>query len=226
MAASSSNLAAGAAAVWSPDGKRLAFVTGPLTAQRVWVSDADGRAPQEVKGAETLSNLVTWIPDGRLAWQTPDARNYRIRDLASGQEELLVKNPEVGWIFEPTFSPRGDQVALYWNRRQGSKGMPGLWVLSWPSREERYLAPKLTPVGWSENGEWIYAWEESTSAIIRVSPRTARIEPIGKFPRGELFSGSCSLTPDRHAIVCAPVESVTDAWIIDDFDSESQRERP
>ena len=124
-------LADGAAAVWSPDGTRLAFVTGPETAQRIWVSDPEGRALQEVTGAETKNNLVTWIPDGRLAWQTRDARNYRIRDVASGQEEGLVKNPEVGWAFHPTFSPRGDQVALSWNRT----GNSGLWVLSWPSRE-------------------------------------------------------------------------------------------
>ena len=45
-----SELATGAGAVWSPDGTRLAFVTGP---QRVWVSEVDGRAPQQVKGAET-----------------------------------------------------------------------------------------------------------------------------------------------------------------------------
>ncbi len=135
----------------------------------IWVTDTGGRAPKEVTGAETKDNLVTWIPDGRLAWQTPDARNYRIRNLSSGQEELLVNNPKVGWIFEPTFS--------------------GLWVLSWPAREERFVAPNLTPVGWSENGEWIYAWEESTSAIVRVSARTARIEPIGKFPQESSLAG-------------------------------------
>ena len=50
-----------------------------------------------------------------------DARNYRIRDLASGREELLVKNPEVGWVFEPHFSPRGDQVAVFWNRTDGNR---------------------------------------------------------------------------------------------------------
>ena len=114
-------LAAGSAAVWSPDGQRLAFVTGRSTAQRVWISDADGLGPKEVKDAASLNSVVTWLPDGRLAWQTPDARNYRIRDLASGREELLVKNPEVGWVFEPHFSPRGDQVAVIWNRAEGTE---------------------------------------------------------------------------------------------------------
>jgi hypothetical protein len=80
------------------------------------------------------------------------------------------------------------------------------------------------PVGWSEDGEWIYAFEDSTSAIVRVSPRTTRSEPVGRFPQGALFEGSCSMTPDRRAIVCAPVESVTDAWIIDHFDPGVQRQ--
>ena len=71
-----------------------------------------------------------------------------------------MKNPEVGWVFDPTFSPRGDQVAVYWNRTDGPQRRRGLWVLSWPAREERFIAPNLRPVGWSENGDWIYAFED------------------------------------------------------------------
>jgi hypothetical protein len=67
--------------------------------------------------------------------------------------------------------------------------------------------------------------EEWTSAIVRVSARTARIEPVGKLPQGALVEGSCSVTPDWRAIVCAPVESVTDAWIIDHFDPDVHGER-
>ena len=217
-----SELATGSGAVWSPDGTRLAFVTGP---QRVWVSEADGRAPQQVKGAETANDEVSWLPDGRLAWPTSDARNYRIRDLASGQEELLLKHPEVGWVFEPAFSPRGDQVAVYWNRTDGPQRRPGLWVLSWPAREERFIAPHLRPIGWSEDGDWIYAFVESKSEIVKVSPRTTKIEPVGSFPRGQLFGGSCSLTHDRQATICSLYESVADAWIVDHFDPDEHGER-
>ena len=208
------DLTAGDSAVWSPDGTRLAFTT----AQRVWISDVDGRAPQQVKDAESINALVTWLPDGRLAWQTSDVRNYRIHDLATGQEELLVKNPEVGWVFDPTFSPRGDQVAVYWNRIDGPQQRPGLWVLSWPAREERFVAPNLWPVGWSEKADWIYAFEDSSSAIVKVSPRTTKVEPVGRFPRGRIES--CGLTPDRQAIVCSLYEGVTDAWIVDHFDPD------
>jgi serine/threonine protein kinase/WD40 repeat protein len=215
-------LAAGRAAVWSPDGRRLAFLTGVST-QRVWISDADGVGPKEVEVKDAAS--LKWLSDGRLAWQTSDARNYRIRDLASGREELLVKNPEVGWVFEPHFSPRGDQVAVFWNRAEGTELERGLWLLSWPGREARKLAPNLWPFGWSVNGDWIYAYEASTSAVVRVSPRTSTIEPVGSFPQGTLEVpevSDCSLTPDRQAIVCAVSEKYADAWIVDDFDPDVQ----
>jgi Tol biopolymer transport system component len=216
------DLTAGGGAAWSPDGTRLAFATGP---QHLWVSDVDGRAPQQVKGAEPASELVTWLPDGRLAFPTSDARNYRIRDLVSGREELLVKHPEVGWVFDPTFSPQGDQVAVDWNRTDGPQRRRGLWVLSWPAREERFIALNLIPVGWSENGDWIYAFEESTNAIVKVSPRTTKIEPVGSFPRGQLVGSPCSLTPDRQAIICSLYEGVADAWIVDHFDPEVHAEQ-
>ncbi len=211
-------LTAGGGASYSPDGTRLAFVRDP---KRVWVSDADGRAAQQVKDAETGPNdFVTWLPDGRLAWQTSDVRNYQIRDLGSGRDELLVKNPEVGWLFEPTFSPQRDQVAVFWNRIDGDRQRRGLWLLSWPSREARFIAPNLVPVGWSADGQWIYAFEHSMSTILKVSLRTTKIEPVASFPRGRLLLESCRLTPDRQTIVCSLSESVADAWIIDQFDPD------
>jgi Tol biopolymer transport system component len=216
-------LTAGGGAAFSPDGTRLAFVRD---LQRVWVSEADGRGAQPVKDAQVGPNdHVTWFPDGRLAWQTPDVRNYRIRDLASGHDEMLVKNPEVGWLFEPTFSPQGDQLAVYWNRIDGPQRRQGLWILSWPAREARFIATNLVPVGWSADSQWIYAFEYSMSSIVKVSPRTTKIESVGSFPRGRLYPESCRLTPDRQAIVCSLNESVADAWILEHFDPDVHGER-
>jgi Tol biopolymer transport system component/tRNA A-37 threonylcarbamoyl transferase component Bud32 len=217
-------LARGSGAVWSPDGQRIAFVRGEAT-QRVWISDGDGVGSQEVRDATTINFEVTWLPDGRLAWQSSDARNYTIRDLASGREELLVKDPEVGWVFEPHFSPRGDEVAIFWNRSEAGKIRRGLWVLSWPQREARKLASNLWPLGWTAHGDWIYAYEPGTTAVVRVSPRTAKIEPVGNFPRGTLEETDCSMTVDRRSIVCAVSEKYADAWILDHFDQDAQLSR-
>jgi Tol biopolymer transport system component len=160
------------------------------------------------------------LPDGRLAWQTLDARNYRIRDLATSREETLVKNPEVGWVFDPSFSPRGDRVAVFWNRKDSTGPKAGLWILSWPSREAQFVAPALNPIGWSEDSEWIYAYEQSTREVVRVSPRSSKIERVGSFPQGSLEDAACSLTPERQSVVCALLERSADAWVIDHFDPE------
>jgi hypothetical protein len=133
-----------------------------------------------------------------------------------------------GYASYPHFSPNNEQVAIF-----GITRRTGLYVLSWPSREPRFLAPNLAPIGWSQNGEWIYALQavqpfkahNSTSALVRVSPRTSEVELIGTFPRGYLTRGSCSLTPDRQAIVCALAEETSDAWIIDDFDPDTHSEQ-
>ena len=128
----------------------------------------------------------------------------------------------MGWVFEPQFSPRGDQVAVFWNRVEGTELKRVLWLLSWPAREARKLAPNLWPFGWSVNGDWIYAYEASTRAIVRVSARTSKIEPVGSFPQGTIGASDCTPTPDRRSIVCATSEEFVDAWIVDHFDPDVQ----
>jgi hypothetical protein len=223
-----SQIASGTIGVLSLDG-RLAFVSGRTTQYRIWTSEANGLGAAELQDAVTANpTRITWLPDGRLAWQTADGVNYRIRDLASGHEELLMRPNLGGYVSYPHFSPNKEQVAIFW-----ITGKSGLYVLSWPSREPRFLAPDLAPIGLSEDGEWIYALQavgpfkaqNSTGALVRVSLRTSSVDPVGSFPSGYLKRGSCSLTPDRQAIICALAEENTDAWIIDDFDPDMHSEK-
>jgi serine/threonine protein kinase/Tol biopolymer transport system component len=222
-------ITAGTTGVPSPDGRRLAFVSGRTAPYRVLTSDANGLGAAEVPGAVTgNATTIAWLPDGRLAWQTADGGNHRIRDLANGQEELLMRTDAGGYASHPQFSPDNRQVAIFWITKKS-----GLYVLSWPSRDVRFLASDLAPIGWSQDGEWIYALQavqpfkapNSTGALVRVSARTSRVEPVGSFPRGYLTRGACSLTPDRQAIICALAEEMSDGWIIDDFDPAMQSEK-
>jgi hypothetical protein len=92
-------------------------------------------------------------------------------------------------------------------------------LLSWPSREERFLAPQVRPTGWSADGEWIYAIQPVGRALVRVSQRTDRTETIGQFPVG-LDVITCDLTPDRDAIVCSLIQRKSDAWVMENFDPD------
>ena len=198
---------------WSDDGRRFAFTSEAGGRARVWVGDAEGRQAIEVEGSDLQNRTVTWFPDGRLAWQTPDARDYRIRDLATGSEETLVTDPSVGWVFEPRFSPTGDQVAVNWNRPP----QVGLWILSWPGRVERFLAPGLRPVGWSSDGTRIYANQSGGDELVSVEPNSGATETVAQFSAGAIAS-TCALGPDHRLVVCGLVEGNSDAWLIEDFD--------
>ena len=215
------SLGEGTGSAWSTDGQRLAFVSRRGGSPRVWIAVGDAAWPEEVKDS-AVGGPVIWLPDGRLAWQTPGSRNYRIRDLRTGQDAYLLKDDSVGWVFTPRFSPRGDQVAVAWNRR--SPG-PGLWLLSWPDREERKLTSEwMYPIAWSLDGEWIYASPVSGRAVVRVSRQTGKTHRVGQFPVGTLRDSFCDIAPDRSAIICSLMEQKADAWIMENFDPEVRTE--
>jgi Tol biopolymer transport system component len=193
----------------------LAFTSRRSGSPRVWVSGANGQWPKEVKDSAVGPQSPIWLPDGRLAWQTPDRQNYRIRDLLTGRDEYLFKDASVFRGVDPRFSPRGDQLVLGADESDGRE--PGLLLLSWPSREERFLARQVRPIGWSADGEWIYAIQPVGWALVRVSSRTDRTETIGQFPVG-LTVNTCDLTPDRDVIVCSLNEGKSDAWVMENFD--------
>jgi Tol biopolymer transport system component len=221
-------LGEGSKPVWSPDGHRLAFVSSRSGSRRVWITSADGEWPEEVKDSIVGNLPPQWLPDGRLAWIVAEHGNYQILDLTTGQKEFLLHDSALGGlIFWPRFSPARDHVVVWWNRSPQGQGRH-LWLLSWPSREERPLGgptdmDPLLPDGWSADGEWIYAHTLGRT-IVRVSVRTGKLERVGEFPLGRIEG--CSLTPDRKAVICSLVENKADAWLMQDFDPEIRNEKP
>ncbi len=206
---------------FSPDGRRLAVVSDRDGGWKIWVGDADGQQASPVAGTQNPGNgLVDWLPDGRLTWQTTDFHNYRIRDLATGRDELLLKTKPNGFPLFPRFSPNGDKIALYWNRERR-----GLWIVTWPQRDERFLADDLIPIGWSADGRFIYAtaYPARGAEVLSVSVETGGREVVGRFPVGVLDMASCALAVDRRSITCTPIESKTDAWLVEHFDPRVAR---
>jgi TolB protein len=200
---------------WSPDGKRIAFASDRSGVPSVWVMNADG---QELKpltlGPVGLNMMVTWTPDGRIAWQQDTADNqlnYRIRDLTSGQESFLT-NSTVGYVFAPRFSPQGDRVAVYWNR---PADQPGLWLLSWPKRAETFLQTRAYPLGWSPDGQSIYA-RKSAGEVWVGATQTGTSRLLARVPSGIIGGGDA--TPDGKYLVLSVRERKGDAWLVENFD--------
>jgi Tol biopolymer transport system component len=207
-------LGPGFSPIWSPDGKRLAFISRRSGPRRVWLSDRDGHHSSEIKDS-TPAYDVAWLPDGRIAWDLPGSKNYRIHDPASGQHELLMEESNEAFVSSPRFSPRGDQVALFVNR--GTPVQRGLWLLSWPGREMRFIAEGLSPMAWAANGEWIYASGRDQS-VFRVSPSSGKTDLLGTVPTGSLDGAACTISADAAVAVCPMTESSYDAWVVEHFD--------
>jgi hypothetical protein len=201
---------------WSHDGRRVAFVSSRTGSPRIWVADGDGESELELPGSDVsgFQPIVLWWPDGRLAWPTPDKRNYRIRDLATGHEELLRAGSPVGAVYDLRVSPKRDRVAAH----GGSGDDLGLWLISWPDRRECLLArDDLYPIGWTADESFIYALRFGKPEVLRVSVATGVVRTVGRFP-GSLSYQRCSMTPDRSAIICSVSDNKRDAWIVDHFD--------
>jgi dipeptidyl aminopeptidase/acylaminoacyl peptidase len=203
---------------WSPDGKHFAFVSDKNGKMQPWVGDADGQHAAPIPTEQLSNQMMTWFPDGRLAWQTADARDFIIHDLQTGKEEHLLPPNAPGWVFFPHVSPTGRTVAVFWNRPPTR----GLWSLTWPAREDRFVLKNARPFGWSADSRFVYALESSegrfdrNTSIVRVNIDTGRVDQIARPPKG-LFS-TCTLVAKRPIAICAVLEESSDAWLVEHFD--------
>jgi Tol biopolymer transport system component len=134
---------------WSPDGGRIAFVSGGV----VHVMNADGSDVRRLQAKPLLGEL-TWSPDGRkLAFSAAAGADIRllVARIDGGAPKVLTS--AVPGAVLPSWSPSGSSIAftsanndfahIYTVREDGS----GLRKLT-SGRHESFPS-------WSPNGRWI-----------------------------------------------------------------------
>ena len=212
-------------ACWSPDGKELAFGSTGTGKAQVWRVRSTGGAPRHFNNSEISGDVfdLTWSPGYDILYRRPGNRNVHILDPKTEEERELVPNDSVGWMFRPRFSPGGDKVAVFWNRYQ-PRGSRGLWLISFADSSQTLLHKgSWFPIEWSEDGQWIYAWEKGQKAhkIIMVYLKSGASKPLVTLPFDRLDSWSMpTMTPDGKHIVCAVTETQSDIWLMENFDPE------
>jgi dipeptidyl aminopeptidase/acylaminoacyl peptidase len=76
---------------WSPDGKKIAFVTG----NQIWVMDADGDNKDQVTKISTGAGGPVWSPDGRWIAFTSDVYPECNDDACNKQKDDAAENSKV-----------------------------------------------------------------------------------------------------------------------------------
>ncbi len=102
---------------WSPDGRRLAWVSLRDGNQEIYTADNDGKNVQRLTRATAPDNNPSWSPDGkRLAFASARAGNFEIYVMnADGTDVRRLTNHRAldSW---PTWSPDGRRLAFTSNR--------------------------------------------------------------------------------------------------------------
>jgi Tol biopolymer transport system component len=128
------------APVWSPDGRRIAFISFRDTVAGKWgmgpgavyVMDFDPQTgtasnPTRVTGKNIDAGWPTWSPDGkRIAFHSAKAGNYDIWAIGVDGSELVNLTQDPSDDQYPAWSPDGTRIA-FTSKRSGNQDV---WVMN------------------------------------------------------------------------------------------------
>ncbi len=97
---------------WSPDGKRIAFVSDRSGEDEIWLVDQAGGKPEQVtKGREGTTYAPEWSAEGtHLAFSDKDGKLF-VLPLAD-RKVVEIADDERGMIRDYTWSPKGAYLAF------------------------------------------------------------------------------------------------------------------
>lgn len=201
----------------SPDGKWVVFASEKsLFAMELFLANTEtGEIEQKLtetvrdphfESLQWLSSSGAWSPDGERFAVAAVVRGrpvIAIFDPFEGKKLREIRVPEVGEIFNPTFSPDGRRLAF-----SGQvEGVTDLFVLDLDTKELRRLTDDMhadLQPAWSPDGRWIAeVTDRFTTELERLrigAPRLALVDPeTGERREVEAFTDGKHVNPQWGA---------------------------
>jgi Tol biopolymer transport system component len=210
---------------WSPDGQRIAFVADQNGVAKVWIISTNGGTAQPLENTNVSdSDRLAWWPHSEIVYSQPGDQNFLKVNEKTHEEKPVIPPDESARreslrreiVGKPIFSSDGKKMAVYWNREP-----VGLWVSSLePYSENLLLSGANQPIGWSPDGKYVYAVEESGREIMRVQVDSPHeVTPVATLPgRVGPNADDASISPDGKQIVVSISEQKSDVWLMENFD--------
>ena len=142
---------------WSPDGRRIAFMSDLSGEDELYLIAQDGAGKPEAltRGSKAFRYAPAWSPDGtRIAFGDKDGKVYVVK-VADRTMTEIVDAPR-GQIQDYVWSPRGHHLAFSMN---GSNGFGAVYVWSERDGQVRRVTDPLFNSGdpaWDPEGKYLY----------------------------------------------------------------------
>ncbi len=102
-------------AAWSPDGKRIAYISDVSGEEAVWIRDTDGDAARQLtRAALGRLNAPRWSPDGTHIAFSDSANRVQVVDVSGGKISEIAKDP-FGLTRDYAWSAKGGYLAYTLN---------------------------------------------------------------------------------------------------------------